>query len=420
MSASPTEHTAATSGWLTLARQDYRVILGCAILTLLLAMGIRASFGLFMQPMGVDRGFGRDVFSLAFAIQNLVWGLTAPLLGALADRHGSGRAIALGAVCYLVGVWLTASAMTPMQLYLTMGVLIGIGQAGTTFGVVLAVVGRAVPPQRRSVAFGMASAGGSLGQFLLVPLGQQLISRLQWHDAMLVIACLMLLVLAVSALLVGKPAAVAPGQAEMSLKQALREALGHHSYHLLFWSFFVCGFHTAFITLHLPSFVADQGLSLAEGASAVALIGLFNVIGSYSCGWLGGKHSKKIVLAWVYGLRAVFILLLLMLPLSPMVLYLFAAGMGLMWLGTVPLTNGLVGQIYGLRYVSTLYGLIFVGHQIGSFIGVWSGGQVYTITGSYDAVWWVGVALALAAAALCWPIDERALQRSAPAGQGSA
>jgi MFS family permease len=382
------------------------------VLVLLLAMGVRASFGLFMQPLGLDRGFGREVFSFAFALQNLVWGLGAPLFGALADKHGAGRTVALGAVLYILGLLGLAQADTPAMLYLSAGLLVGLGQAGTTFGVILGVVARAHPLEQRSTALGIASAGGSLGQFLIVPFAQQLISHFDWHAALVVLSVAVAVMLPLAPMLRGR-ADHGPQAVQLSLGQALRQAVGDRSYHFLFWSFFVCGFHTAFITLHLPSYVMDRGLPAADGAIAIALIGLFNVAGSYACGWLGGRHSKKALLTGVYALRAVFILLLLVFPLTPLVLYVFAAGMGLLWLGTVPLTNGLVGQIYGLRYAATLYGVIFFGHQIGSFIGVWLGGLAYARTGSYDPIWWAGIALALLAAALSWPIDERPVARRA-------
>ena len=380
-----------------------------AIVVLLIAMGVRATFGLLMQPMGLDRGFSRETFSLAFAIQNLVWGLGAPLFGALSDKYGSGRTIALGALLYAIGLLSMAHVDSPTMLYLSAGVLIGLGQSGTTFGVILGVVARAVPPERRSLALGMASAGGSMGQFLLVPFGQQLIAQFDWSAALLVLSTVAGFCMPLAWLLNGRTTH-ASDQPHQSLSAAFRQALGHRSYHFLFWSFFVCGFHTAFVTLHLPSYVVDRGLSAFDGALAIALIGLFNVIGSYGCGWLGGRHSKKNLLGWVYALRAVFIVLLLLFPLTPLVLYVFAAGMGLLWLGTVPLTNGLIVQIYGLRYTATLYGLVFLGHQIGSFIGVWLGGWTFERTGSYDLVWWLGIGLALAAAALSWPIDERPVQ----------
>ena len=395
------------------------VVLTAAVVVLLIAMGVRATFGLLMQPMGVDKGFTREIFALAFAIQNLVWGLGAPLFGALSDKYGSGRTIALGALLYAIGLLTMGSADTAAGLYLSAGVLVGLGQSGTTFGVILGVVARAFPPEKRSLALGMASAGGSMGQFLMVPFGQQLIAQFDWHTALLVLSVVSSFGLPLALLLQGRTAH-AVEQSQQSLAAAFRQALGQRSYHFLFWSFFVCGFHTAFITLHLPSYVVDRGLTALDGAVAIALIGLFNVIGSYGCGWLGGRHSKKNLLGWVYALRAVFIALLLLFPLTPPVLYVFAAGMGMLWLGTVPLTNGLIGQIFGLRYTATLYGLVFLGHQIGSFIGVWLGGWAFERDGSYDLVWWLGIGLALAAAALAWPIDERPLATRGIAGAAGA
>ena len=395
-------------------RRSPHLILACAVVVLLLAMGVRATFGLFMQPMGMARGWSREVFSFAFAIQNIVWGLAAPLLGALADRHGSGRTIALGALFYALGLVGTAYATTPAMLYLASGLLVGIGQAGTTFGVVLGVVGRAFAPAQRSAALGLASAGGSLGQFVMMPVGGALIAAFDWQASLWWMAGLSLVAALMAAMLTGKPAA-SGAHGDLRLGDAFREALRDRSFHLLFWSFFVCGFHTAFITLHLPSFVVDQGLNFKHGAMAVATIGLFNVIGSWGAGWLGGRRSKRALLTWLYVLRAGSIAILLAFPLTPLTLYLFAATMGLLWLGTVPLTNGLVGEIYGMRYVSTLYGLIFLGHQVGSFVGAWLGGWAYEHTGSYDLMWWLGIGLALAAGAVTRPVDERPIgQRGAP------
>lgn len=388
-------------------------ILASAVAILLIAMGVRAMFGLFLQPMSIERGWGREVFSMAFAIQSIVWGLGAPLFGALSDRYGAGRTIVAGALLYAAGLAGMAYAQSAADLYWTAGVLCGLGQSGTTFGVVLGVVARHYSSDRRSTALGIASAGGSMGQFLMVPFGQQLISHFDWYAALLILSSVMAAALPLAFMLRGKVAA-ATTQLHQSLGAALREAVGTGSYHYLFWSFFVCGFHTAFITLHLPSYVTDGGLTAAHGALALALIGLFNVVGSYGCGWLGGRYSKKNLLVWVYGLRAVFIVLLLLFPLTPLVLYAFASGMGLLWLGTVPLTNGLIAQIYGLRYASTLYGVVFLGHQVGAFVGVLLGGYVFEATGSYDLIWWLGIALAFAAAALSWPVDERPLAR--PAG----
>ncbi|PLC50632.1 MFS transporter [Pollutimonas subterranea] len=378
----------------------------------LLSLGVRATFGLFMQPMGLEHGWGRDVFSLAFAIQNIVWGVGAIFMGMLADRYGAGRTIALGAVLYVLGMVGMRLSSDEMSLYLTAGVMVGLGQAGTTFPVILPVVARAVPPAYRSTAMGIASAGGSLGQFAVVPTGQVLISTMDWTGALWVLSLFVAAGLPLAAFLRGRPES---SIGTLSLGGAIRQALAHPSFHFLFWSYAVCGFHTAFITLHLPAYLTDGGLTAAHGATAIALIGLFNVAGCIYAGKLGGRYSKKTLLAAIYFLRAFGIIFLLAVPLTPWVAYVFAAWMGLFWLGTVPLTQGLIGQIYGFRYAATLSGIAFLGHQVGSFIGVWMGGYVYQTTGGYTMVWWTGIALAVVAAVLCLPIKEQTLASPAAA-----
>lgn len=381
----------------------------------LLAMGTRATFGLFMQPMGLEHQWPREVFSMAFAIQNLVWGLGAIVAGMMADRFGSGRTIALSAVLYACGLVGTRYATSLFDLYLSAGVLVGLGQAGTTFAVILPVIARTVPVASRSTAMGIASAGGSLGQFLVVPTGQLLIDTYQWTGAFWILSVVLAATLPLTWFLRGKPEASA-GQ-QQSMLSAISQALKHPTFHFLFWSYFVCGFHTAFITLHLPAFVTDAGLNASSGAIAIALIGLCNVFGSFAAGKLGGTHSKKNLLAFLYFMRAFGILWILVMPTTTFVVYIFAAWMGLFWLGTVPLTLGLIGQIYGLRYAATLSGMVFLGHQLGSFSGVWLGGKIQAVTGSYDLVWWIGIALALMAAALCLPVKEKPLALGlSPAG----
>jgi predicted MFS family arabinose efflux permease len=378
----------------------------------LLAMGVRATFGLFMQPMGADHGWGRDVFSMAFAIQNLVWGVGSIFAGMLADRYGSARTIVLGAALYALGMIGMRFSHDEMSLYLSAGVLVGLGQAGTTFPVILPVVARVVPAAYRSTAMGIASAGGSLGQFAVVPTGQLLISQMDWTGALWMLSLFVAIGAPLAVFLRGRPDATAGGH---SLKSAIRQAVSDRSFHFLFWSYAVCGFHTAFITLHLPAYLIDGGLTATHGAIAIAFIGLFNVLGCFYAGKLGGRYSKKTLLAAVYFLRAFGILFLLAVPLTPAVAYIFAAWMGIFWLGTVPLTQGLIGQIYGLRYAATLSGIVFLGHQIGSFIGVWMGGYVYQTTGSYTIVWWAGIVLAVVAAVLCLPIKEQARAMPVPA-----
>ncbi|SUV93854.1 transporter [Bordetella holmesii] len=376
----------------------------------LLAMGVRATFGLFMQPMGLAHGWGRELFSFAFALQNLVWGVSCIFMGIMADRYGSGRTVVLGALLYFCGMLGTRYAADPFTLCFMSGVVVGLGQAGMTFPVILPVIARAVPPAYRSTAMGIASAGGSLGQFLVVPGGQFAITHLNWTGALWLLSLLVAAALPLAWFLRGKPQAHTGTQ---TLGFAVRQALTHPSFHFLSWSYFVCGFHTAFITLHLPAFVSDAGLNASYGATTLALIGLFNVFGSFYAGKLGGRYSKKWLLAALYGLRAIGIVLVLALPLTPLVLYVFAAWMGLFWLGTVPLTQGLIGEIYGLRFAATLSGIAFLFHQIGSFTGVWLGGYVYAHTGSYNGVWWMGLALALLAMVLCLPVRERVIGAAA-------
>lgn len=401
---------------ITAAQNDSNAVRTILIGTLivLLAMGTRATFGLFMQPMGLEFNWPREVFSMAFAIQNLVWGLAAIGAGMMADRLGSARTIALSAVLYAAGLVGVRYSTSVFELYMSAGVLIGLGQAGTTFAVILPVIARTVPPESRSTAMGIASAGGSLGQFLVVPTGQLLIDTYQWTGAYWILSVVLAATLPLTWYLRGKPAA-AVGQ-QQSMLSAISQALKHPTFHFLFWGYFVCGFHTAFITLHLPAFVTDSGLNASTGAIALALIGLFNVFGSFTAGKMGGTHSKKKLLSFLYFMRAFGILWILIMPTTTFVVYVFAGWMGLFWLGTVPLTQGLIAQIYGLRYAATLSGMVFLGHQLGSFSGVWLGGKVQAITGSYDLVWWLGIALAILAGLLCLPVNETPVsQRFTPA-----
>lgn len=384
------------------------VVLAFGALILTLSMGVRHSGGLFLQPMTVDQGWSRELFSFAIAIQNLMWGLFQPFAGAFADRFGAGRTLVGGSLLYVLGLVIMAHADTALGLNVGAGLLVGMGLAGTTFSVVLGVVGRMAPPQKRSLALGIAAAGGSFGQFAVLPAGQALIVSVGWQDALLWLAVGIALIVPLAIALTGRGGAHYGGQ---SMGEALHEAMRTKSFHYLFWSFFVCGFQTAFIMLHLPAFVVDSGLSANVGMTAVALIGLFNVAGSFLSGWLGGLYSKKWLLAAIYGLRVVAILLILLFPLSTTTLYLFAAAMGLLWLGTVPLTNGLVAHIFGLKFVGTLYGIVFLGHQIGGFLGAWLGGRIYDVSGSYDEAWWLAIALSVVAALISIPIREQALPR---------
>jgi MFS family permease len=392
------------------------VVLVCGGLVLMLVLGIRQSFGLFLRPMSMDLGWGREAFSFAIALQNLVWGLAMPFAGAVADRYGGGRVLALGGVAYGLGLAGMAYSTTPLGLELAAGLLIGLGLSCTGFGVVLAVVARAYPPEKRSVAVGIAGAAGSFGQFAMLPGAQALISGFGWLNALLVFALAAFLMIPLGAALAGRNAAAQ--ESDQSFGAALAEAAGHRGFWLLTGSFFVCGFQTIFIMTHLPAYLVDQGLAPVQGMTALAVLGLFNILGSYGAGVLGARYSKRLILAWVYAARGLAIAIFLAAPLSAAGTYLFAAALGLTWLGTVPLTNSLVGQIFGVKYLSTLFSISFLGHQLGAFVGAWAGGAVFDLTGSYQPVWLTAIALSVVAAALCVPIDERAIAR--PAAQGAA
>lgn len=389
-----------------------RTVLICAAAILLLAMGIRQTMGLFLPPMTIANGWTREDFAFAIALQNLVWGVFVPFVGAFADRHGAGRVLVTGAIAYVAGLALMAVSHSTLAFDFSAGFMIGFALSGTTFGVVLGVVAKVASPEKRSWALGLASAGGSFGQFAMVPVGQGLISGLGWYGALFALALAAALIVPLAAGLAGRHAGAAKGTPEQTAREAFGEALGQRSFHLLFWSYFVCGVHTAFIALHLPSYVQDSGFSPAVGMLALALIGFGNVFGSYTAGWLGGKASKKWLLTWIYGTRSLLILLLILLPKSPAIFYAFAFLMGFVWLSTVPLTNGLVAQIYGVRHMSMLSGTVFFGHQIGGFLGAWLGGVIATRSGSYDLAWWIAIALGIFAAVVCAPIDERPLVRA--------
>ena len=390
-----------------------RSVLICAALILMLAMGVRQTMGLLMPQMTVANGWSRDEFALAIALQNILWGAFVPFAGVIADRFGAGRVLVASGIAYVAGLVLMAMSATPLALDFSAGLLIGLALSGTTFGVVMGVVAKVVPADKRSVALGIVGAGGSFGQFAMVPYGATLISGLGWYAAILVLAATAALIVPLAAGLAGRIAH--PHAFEQTAREAFGEAFGQRSFHFLFWSYFVCGVHTAFMALHLPSYVQDAGLSLTVGVTALALIGFGNVFGSYGAGWLGARASKKWLLTWIYGLRAVLILFLMLMPKTPATMYAFAFGLGLLWLSTVPLTNALVAQIFGIKHVSMLSGVVFFGHQIGSFCGAWLGGVIFTRQGSYDPAWWISMGLAVFAAIVCAPINERPLARAAPA-----
>jgi predicted MFS family arabinose efflux permease len=389
-------------------RASTAIVLICASAILFLALGTRQGFGLFLQPMCSALGWGRETFSAAIALQNLLWGLAQPFAGAIADRFGAGRVLAVGGLCYAAGLVLMAYSNTGLELNLSTGLLIGIGLSACSFGVVLGVVGRRAPPARRTIALGIAGTGGSIGQFAMLPYSQTLISQLGWVNALLALAASAFLIVPLAAALAGRPA---PAQGSgQGIGRALREATSHKGFWLLTGSFFVCGFQTLFIMVHLPAYLVDRGATAVEGMAALAAIGLANVVGSLLCGYLGDRYSKKQLLGLIYALRAVAIAAFVLLPLSTWSLAAFAIVMGITWLGTVPLTNSLVAQIFGVQYLSTLFSIAWLGHQVGSFAGVWLGGYAFDATGSYTAVWIVAIGASVVAALACLPIDERSLR----------
>lgn len=392
-------------------RTGWVIFSAAAIVTI--AMGVRQAFGLFLPDMSTDLGIGRSSFGLSLALQNLLFGLAQPFVGALADRHGAGRVVAGGTLLYAAGLIAASIAGSAIGLHLSFGLMVGMALSATTFVVVLGAVGRVVSAERRSMAFGIVTAGGSLGQFLVVPAGQLLIGELGWRMALVALAGLVAVMLALAVGVSGKPQAAGSqvGGDGQTLRQALSEAAAHRGFWLLNAGFFVCGFHVAFIATHFPAYLTDKGLGLAIGANALALVGLFNIFGSYLFGVWGGRWSKKGLLAALYAARGVVMIAFLAAPLTPASALVFAAAMGFLWLGTVPLTSGLVGQIFGMRYLSTLYGIVFLGHQLGSFCGAWIAGLTFDWTGSYDSIWVASVALGFIAALLHLPISERPVAR---------
>ena len=387
------------------------VVAGCLIAVV--TYGMRASLGLFTQPLSDLRGWDRETFAFAIAIQNLLWGLGQPFAGAIADRYGSGRVLAGGGLLYVAGGVLMASSTSGAALTLSGGVLLGLGLSGASFLVVIAAFSRLVPPDRRSWAIGLATASGSLGQFLFAPLGQAFLSEYGAVTALVLLSGFVALVPLLAIALTGRGDDV-DDEPEVSTAAAIRGALSHPSYLMLTCGFFVCGFHIGFITTHLPPYLTDLGFSGSLAAWSLALIGLFNVIGAYTAGVLCGTHSKRLLLSGIYAGRAVLFALFLIVPTTPAVVLLFGAGMGLLWLSTVPPTSGLVAVMFGTRHVGMLFGFVFLSHQIGAFLGVWLGGVVYEATGAYDLMWWLSIALALAATAVHLPISERRAPEWAP------
>jgi len=392
------------------------VIIMCGCLMAALSFGPRSALGFFLTPMSADNGWGRDVFSLALAMQNLLWGAAQPFAGAIADRYGALRVLAGGAVMYVLGLALMAHSQSPAMLELSAGVLLGFGLSGCSFNVVLAAFGKLLPEGWRSLAFGAGTAAGSFGQFLFSPLAVALKDAYGWQSALLIFAGLCLVMLPLSLALATARNVAAPGApASQSLKQALSEALGHRSYMLLVLGFFTCGFQLAFITIHMPAYLADKGISADVGGWTIAVIGLFNIVGSLSSGWLGARLPKRYILSVIYLIRALAVLAFISFPVTPGSAILFGAVMGLMWLSTVPPTNGLIAMMFGTRWLAMLAGFAFFSHQVGGFLGVWLGGLAYEHTGSYDVVWWLSILFGVLSALVNLPIVEKPIQRIAQA-----
>jgi MFS family permease len=390
------------------------VIVAAGCLIAIITFGVRTSFGLFTDPLSDARGWDRETFALAIAFQNLLWGLGQPVAGAIADRYGAGRVLAAGGLLYAAGVALMSQSTSGAALTLTGGVLVGLGVAGGSFTIVIAAFARLVRPDRRSWAMGLATAAGSMGQFLFAPLGQGFISEYGAVTALVLLSCFLLVVPVLAASLTGKgDDAEDPDDERLSVPQALRAAFAHPSYVLLTSGFFVCGFHIAFIATHLPPYLTDQGLSKGLAAWALSLIGLFNVIGAYTSGILGGIHPRRLLLSGIYLGRALVFSTFLVVPVTAASVLVFSALIGLLWLSTVPLTSGLIALMFGTRHIGMLFGVVFLSHQVGAFVGALLGGSIYESTGSYDAMWVMCIALGVAAALVHLPIRERRAPRVA-------
>jgi predicted MFS family arabinose efflux permease len=388
------------------------LICGAAIVTL--SMGIRHGFGLWLQPITMERGWTRETFAFAMAVQNLAWGLCGPLAGGLADRFGAFRVLLVGSLLYGAGLAIMAAATSGAAFLGGAGVLIGMAPSGTTYAVIYGVIARNVAADKRSWAMGVAAAAGSFGQFIMMPLDFWLISSFGWQTALFILACGVLAIIPL-ALGLKEPARGAPLPSQQSTWAAVKEAFAYPSFQLLTAGYFVCGFQLAFIGVHMPSYLKDHGLQPQVATIALALVGLFNIIGTYGAGVLGQRLAKRHILATIYALRGLAIVLFITLPLSPMSVYVFSAAMGVLWLSTVPPTNAIVAQIFGVQYMGMLSGFVFLSHQVGSFMGVWLGGRLYDSTGSYTVVWWLAAALGLFAAVVNLPVRETAIHRPAAA-----
>jgi MFS family permease len=392
------------------------VMIGATVI-LFTSFGVRQSYGLLMDPISSAHGWGREVFAFAVALQSLIWGISQPVWGAIADRYGAGRVVSISSVLYAAGLYLMSTSTTPLGITFSTGFLTGVGLSGASFPIILAVVARSVSAKRRSLFLGITSAGGSSGQLLVVPITQSFISADGYVAALVMLAVMTAMIVPLAVAVSGRKVPEDQVSDDQTMSEAVREAGRHGGFLLLIAGFFVCGFQTMFIGAHLPAYLADAGASPMLGATALATIGLFNVIGCFIWGALGGRYSKKYMLAMLYMARSAVMLVFILTPVSEISVLVFSAAIGLLWLATVPLTSGLVAQLFGTRYMAMLYGFVFLNHQIGSFFGIWLGGRLFDQTGSYDVIWWMAIALGLVAALLHWPIDERAVARLSTARQ---
>jgi len=404
---------------------QHKTLLGFAVLSacLLLAIsfGLRSSFGFFVIPVSETFGYGREIFAFSLALQNLCWGLFQPLAGALADKYGSAKAIAIGSVLYTLGLYISANAGSAFELHIGVGLLVGMGISGTGFGVVLPALARMVKPENRALALGMGTAAGSAGQLLIIPAAQGFIEGYGWQNALLLLAIGALLMLLFVPVFAGDKSAKVniDNEPEQDMKEALKEASSHVHYWLLIAGFFVCGFQLGFMTVHMPPYLIDKGFDTSVATASLMLIGAFNIIGSLIAGKLSGIYSKKWLLAFIYAGRAIAIVLFLIFPITTFTVYAFSIVTGFLWLATIPPTSGLVAQMFGLRYMGTLYGFVFLNHQIGSFLGVWLGGRLFDQTGSYDVIWWSAAIIAAVTALIHIIINERPVARLALSKQES-
>ena len=385
------------------------MLIGSAII-LALSLGVRHAFGLYLVPMSHEFGWGHNVFSLAIAMQNLIWGAVQPITGAFADKYGSKIVVAVGGALYALGLLLMAVSSTGLLLNLSVGLILGLALSATSFPVLLSAVGRAAPPEKRSLAMGIASAAGSFGQFIMLPSTLLLLQNVDWSGALIVSAILIVLIVPLAWMLKApmyqNPNASSVSQPALGFKQVLVIAKNHKPFWFLALGFFVCGFQVVFIGIHLPSYLIDHGFNATTGTVFLALVGLFNIVGTYTAGWLGGRYSKPHLLMWLYGLRGIAIIAFLILPLSIWTIYAFGIIMGLLWLSTVPLTNGIVANMFGIKYLTMLSGIVFFTHQVGSFFGGWLGGLNHDLTGNYNVIWIVSIALSAFAVLVHFWVDE--------------